>query len=47
MLENSTTLVAGSVTKGFVYPGGNNVDWIAGDQLQVWMLVNADKIGSI
>ena len=35
------------VPEGFVYSSGNNAEWMTGDQLQVWIDTNTDKIGAI
>lgn len=35
------------VPEGFVYSSGNNAEWMTDDQLQAWIDINTDKIGSI
>lgn len=35
------------VPEGFVYSSDNNMDWMTGEQLQGWIDINRDKIGSI
>jgi hypothetical protein len=35
------------VPEGFVYASDNNPEWMSDKQLQDWIHVNKDKIGSI
>jgi hypothetical protein len=35
------------VAEGFVYASDNNPEWMTDQQLQDWINVNQDKIGSI
>jgi FlaA1/EpsC-like NDP-sugar epimerase len=35
------------VLEGFVYASDNNAEWMTDDQLQAWIDVNREKIGSI
>lgn len=35
------------VPEGFVYASDNNSEWMSGDELQVWIKTNAEKIGKI
>ena len=35
------------VAEGFVYASDNNSEWMSDEQLQAWIDINKDKIGSI
>jgi hypothetical protein len=35
------------VPEGFVYASDNNPEWMSDQQLQDWITVNKDQIGSI